>query len=286
MAGEWIPIDCNLADKPEVLELIDETGEPIEVVVYRLLRLWSWAALNTADGTLRATPARLKHVAGGDEDFWLAVERVGWVQFNDGSITISGWDKRFSQAAKARAQANKRQDSYRKRKSDATPSRGCDAAPSQGRDATESPQERTREDKREEIKKPSVSSQTKPQAVSSAKPKEISWDSEAGWQNITEADRQEWLTAYPGADLKAELAKSGSWLKANPKRAGKRNWRRFLVNWLSRCHEQGGSVRKPGNRPDDKPPPERWIDQYQPAEYRRPKEAVALAATLKIREEG
>lgn len=151
MAGEWIPIDCNLADKPEVLELMDETGEPIEVVVYRLLRLWSWAALNTADGTLRATPARLKHVAGGDEGFWLAVERVGWIKFADGCVSIEGWDKRFSQAAKARAQANKRQDSYRKRKGDAPASRTSDAAPSRCGDATESPQERRGEEIRRQI---------------------------------------------------------------------------------------------------------------------------------------
>lgn len=115
MAGEWIPIDCNLADKPEVLELMDETGEPIEVVVYRLLRLWSWAALNTADGTLRATAARLKHVAGGTENFWLAVERVGWLEFGDGTVTIAGWDQRFSRAAKARATNARRQDAFRKK---------------------------------------------------------------------------------------------------------------------------------------------------------------------------
>ena len=42
MAGEWIPIDCNLGTKPEVLELVDVTGEPVEAVVYRLIQLWAW----------------------------------------------------------------------------------------------------------------------------------------------------------------------------------------------------------------------------------------------------
>ena len=81
MAGEWIPIDCNLGTKPEVLELVDVTGVPVEAVVYRLIQLWSWAAMNTADGVLRATPRRLAALAGGDEQFWLAVEQVGWVCF-------------------------------------------------------------------------------------------------------------------------------------------------------------------------------------------------------------
>jgi hypothetical protein len=73
MAGEWIPLDCNLGTKPEVLELVDETGLPVEVVCWRLIQLWSWAVMVTADGTVRATPARLGAVAGGDEAFWLAV---------------------------------------------------------------------------------------------------------------------------------------------------------------------------------------------------------------------
>jgi len=49
--------------------------------------------------------------------------------------------------------------------------------------------------------------------------------------------------------------------------------------------EAGGYRERRGasttSRPDDRPPPERWLDQYKPAEYRRPKEAVELAAKLK-----
>jgi hypothetical protein len=108
MAGEWIPIDCNLGTKPEVLELVDVTGEPVEAVVYRLIQLWSWASMNTADGSIRCTPARLRAVAGGDETFWLAVEQVGWVSFDGVHMTITGWDKRFSKSAKARLHDNRR----------------------------------------------------------------------------------------------------------------------------------------------------------------------------------
>jgi hypothetical protein len=96
MAGEWIPIDCNLGTKPEVLELVDVTGQPVEVVAWRLIQLWSWAAMNTADGQIVATPRRLIAVAGGDEAFWLAVERVGWIAFEGSNMTICGWDRRFS----------------------------------------------------------------------------------------------------------------------------------------------------------------------------------------------
>ena len=235
MAGEWIPIDCNLGTKPEVLELVDETGEPVEVVVYRLIQLWSWASMNTADGTIRTTPARLAAVAGGDEAFWLAVERVGWVSFLNGTLVIEGWERRFSRAAKARAENARRACAYRARKA--------------------RPQDSTGEDNTEEeipaAPVPTTETATPPR--SRAKPA-VSWSADDGWQGITDADRSEWATAFPGAVLDQELAKATAWLRANPKRCGKRNWRRFLVGWLQRCQDKGGTHRELGNRPAGPPP--------------------------------
>ena len=89
----------------------------------------------------------------------------------------------------------------------------------------------------------------------------------------------------PGAVLDQELAKATAWLKANPTRAGRRNWRSFLVRWLSRCQDKGGTNRTAGVRPDEKPPPKRWIDEYRQTPYRRPSQAVALAETLKLKDE-
>jgi hypothetical protein len=235
--------------------------------------------MNTADGTIRATPARVAAVAGGDEAFWLAVERVGWVSFLNGTIVIEGWEKRFSQAAKARAMHARRQDSYRWR--------SRDGAPSQGGDAGESLQERTRQDRREEEDIPAAPVPTSGAADAVRTPAKpaISWTADAGWAGITDADRHEWAEAFPGAVLAQELAKASAWLKANPKRCGKRNWRRFIVGWLQRCQDKGGTNRTAGNRPEEKPPPKAWKDEYRPATYRTPKEVAALAAAVKLTEE-
>jgi len=280
MAGEWIPIDCNLGTKPEVLELVDVTGQPVEVVVWRLIQLWSWAAMNTADGQIAATPRRLVAVAGGDEAFWLAVERVGWLSFAGSMMTISGWDKRFSRAAKARATHAQRQDTYRRR--------SRDGAPSQGGDTDVSPQERTGEERREEEKQPAapVATSEPPKRRTRSRPASaISWTADAGWQGITDGDRQEWRVAYPACDLAGELARATSWLKANPTRAHKSNWRKFVVGWLTRSQDKGGTNRTAGNRPDEKPPPKAWKDEYRPAPYRRPHEVVSLADNLKLKDE-
>ena len=281
MAGEWIPIDCNLGTKPEVLELVDVTGLPVEVVGWRLIQLWSWAAMNTADGQIVATPRRLVAVAGGDEQFWLAVERVGWISFTGRTMSISGWDRRFSRAAKARATHASRQDTYRRRSRDCAASRGGDGPPSL--------QDRTVQDRREEDIPAAPVPTSEPARPSRSREKPgVTWDDSSGWHGVTDADRQEWAAAYPGAVLDQELAKATAWLRANPKRAGRRNWRRFIVNWLQRCQEKGGTVREVGRRPEagsDLAAKAARFKGLAPAPYRRPKALVGLTPDLALKEE-
>ena len=110
MAGEWIAYDLALPDKPEVQELIDLTGEPVEAVVFNLLRLWGWASMHCGDGTARMTLPRLVRTCGADEAFWRAVAAVGWLEIDADAATVAvpGWDRRFSQAAKSRMQHRER----------------------------------------------------------------------------------------------------------------------------------------------------------------------------------
>jgi len=61
------------------------------------------------------------------------------------------------------------------------------------------------------------------------------------WQNLTDDDKAEWRKTYPATDPEIELLRMVQWLKANPTKAVKRNWRRFIINWLSRTQDQGGT---------------------------------------------
>jgi len=114
VAGEWIAYDIGLPDKPEVQELIDTTGRPVEEIVFSLLRLWGWAAMNTANGRARMTIPRLVRTCGQDQAFWYHVAAVGWLEIDetDATVAIPGWDRRFSQAAKSRLQQADRATSY------------------------------------------------------------------------------------------------------------------------------------------------------------------------------
>lgn len=285
MAAEWFPVDVSLDTKPEVQELVDLTGEPVEVIVFRLLKLWGWVQLNTADGRFRSTPARLGRICGGEASFWEAVASVGWIVFDGETARIPKWEERFGGAAKRRALKNRRQDKWR-RIGGAPVDAVVDACEAQVRLQARLPQDITEQDRtREEIQPAAPVPTTKPQAARSPSKPKVSWSADAGWQGITDADRADWANAYPGAVLGQELAKATAWLKANPSRAGRRNWRAFIVRWLSKCQERGGTHRDQGRRPDDKPPPKAWKDDYRPAPYRRPKEVAALAAGLKLKEE-
>jgi hypothetical protein len=110
MAGEWIPYDVCLPQKPEVLDLVDRTGLEVDQVVGRLMMLWGWAALNSRDGSARLSLRLLARVCGGDDSFWYAVQDVGWLTIDaeGGTVGIPGWDARFSKAAKSRALATVR----------------------------------------------------------------------------------------------------------------------------------------------------------------------------------
>jgi hypothetical protein len=140
MAGEWLPYDVGTPRKPEVLELVDRTGLENATVVGRLAALWGWASLNSSDGTVRISVRLLAKECGGDEDFWRAVEDVGWlvVDAENGTVAIPGWDRRFSKSAKSRALAQVRHEvdkaggAARPSRGRVAPPRGAPRAPERG----------------------------------------------------------------------------------------------------------------------------------------------------------
>lgn len=53
---------------------------------------------------------------------------------------------------------------------------------------------------------------------------------------------QSWIKAYPAINVEQELLGMSCWLEANPaNRKTPRGIKRFVVSWLSRAQEKGGS---------------------------------------------
>ena len=63
------------------------------------------------------------------------------------------------------------------------------------------------------------------------------------WEGIKGEDMSAWGVAYPACDINRELAAMLEWIKSNPQKGKKKNYRRFIVNWLARSQERGGGMK-------------------------------------------
>lgn len=268
MAGEWIKMRVDLAADPAVIRIRRATGLDADAVVGKLHRLWSWADAHTADGFAAGLDAEWVEEFVGCPGFAAAMAAAGWLEVDAAGVRFANFERHNGQPAKVRALRKTRMERFR----------GAARA-------TDAPPEKRREEKSNTPAAPVAASDSPKRRKRSQPTDVVSWSADAGWTGITDADRQDWAAAYPACDLAAELAKATAWLKANPAKAHKSNWRRFIVSWLTSSQDRGGTNRRPGRRPEEKPPPTAWKDEYRPAPYRRPHEVAALASTMKLNEE-
>ena len=67
---------------------------------------------------------------------------------------------------------------------------------------------------------------------------------EMKWGGITVEQVKLWERAYPDVDVvDVLLNKMPPWLDANPQKAQKKNWKRFITNWLSRQQGRYDEIR-------------------------------------------
>lgn len=83
-------------------------------------------------------------------------------------------------------------------------------------------------------------------------PAALGWGEEKSFSGITGQDREQWAEAFPAVEIDVELARAHAWLVANPKKARRSNWRKFIFDWLSRSQDRGGTGG--GSQPAEKQP--------------------------------
>lgn len=80
---------------------------------------------------------------------------------------------------------------------------------------------------------------------------------------ITEADVAEWQGAFPAVDVPQQLRAMRQWLLANERnRKTVRGMRKFIVSWLSRDQDRGGSRHHQGHQ-SQAPPRKSAFQQHQ-----------------------
>jgi len=71
----------------------------------------------------------------------------------------------------------------------------------------------------------------------------LAWTPEGGWSGFTGDLWDELALAYPACDIRRQMLAMEQWLKANPAKARKSNWRKFVTNWLAKEQDRGGDLR-------------------------------------------
>lgn len=308
MAGDWIKMRAALTTCPKVAAMARSIGvaddfRGLSRQAMRLLVVGGlhavWAAVNehTSDGVMaNAYPEDLDDIAGVP-GFGKAMQAAGWLEVDEAAATLTfpnfgQWNTpaKDTTAAERMRKHREKQRSAQQTVTVTAPLR-----------VTVAP-DKTRQDKSKDIPAAPVATSDPPKRRKrSQHPDAVRWDADAGWTGITDADRQEWATAFPACVLATELAKATAWLRANPQRAHKSNWRRFLVSWLTRSQDKGGTNREPGNRPAAPPPADQTRKRYFRADsqqsmtdaehaiWRREQRtggvATALATGLKLKDE-
>lgn len=105
MAGDWFPVTVNIDRRREVLAIAAATKRDRFQVTGLLVAFWSWVTEESRDGRAPSVTASTLSIAvGADEEFWLEVERAGWLRFETDGLLVPNWDRWNSKSAKKRLQ--------------------------------------------------------------------------------------------------------------------------------------------------------------------------------------
>lgn len=104
----------------------------------------------------------------------------------------------------------------------------------------------------------------------------LSWGRLSSWIDITPDHVSVWEQAYPACDIARQLSAMDAWLKANPKKAVKSNWERFITNWLTKAQDRGGDIASQSEETDDQKfeRQKREREQYEHSRVRRDPQSV------------
>jgi hypothetical protein len=80
---------------------------------------------------------------------------------------------------------------------------------------------------------------TKKKEVATTK---LRWSIAEGWSGLDEQLSLDFKAAFPAVNVKLQFQRMEQWLLANPKRAHKSNWRRFVNGWLTKSQDRGGDI--------------------------------------------
>ena len=111
----WIKMETTTPDKPEVVQMAARLRvRDHDLIVGKLVRLWSWADMNSVDGQkVKVTRAFIdRHVSM--PGFAAALEEAEWIHGPDGAIDFANFERHNGDSAKRRAMEARKKQNQRK----------------------------------------------------------------------------------------------------------------------------------------------------------------------------
>lgn len=116
MAANWIKVEVITPDKPEIFRLAEILKIDPDAVLGKAIRFWVWADQQTIDGNANSVTKNAIDRVAFMSGFADALITVGWLQENNGSLTLPNFDRHNGESSKKRALTNRRVSEHRKQK--------------------------------------------------------------------------------------------------------------------------------------------------------------------------
>lgn len=108
MAGDWIKVQKDTPDKPEVLAIAARLGIDPDAVTGKLIRIWAWFDTHTTDGNASSVTYAFLDRLTGVTGFAEQVALVGWLEQNGHELMLPNFGFHNGETAKKRAMGNNR----------------------------------------------------------------------------------------------------------------------------------------------------------------------------------
>lgn len=120
MAGDWMKIELELPDKPEVHAIAGMLNIDPDSVVGKLIRVWQWFDKHTTDGNAHGVSFALADRVANVTGFGEAMSFVGWLEQHDKTLVMPRFDRHTSRSAKTRALGARRVANFNAKANDDT----------------------------------------------------------------------------------------------------------------------------------------------------------------------
>ena len=113
MAGDWLKVQKDTPDKPEVLAIAARMNLDPDAVVGKMIRIWSWFDTHTVDGNASCVTFAFLNRLTGVTGFAENMASVGWLVHNGDVLSLPNFDFHNGDTAKKRAMGKNRIEKHR-----------------------------------------------------------------------------------------------------------------------------------------------------------------------------